>query len=206
MMLFAACLAGIPLLGTWGSLQWAPKVGDRSGCRLPADGGPYHAKEWTQIASASGAVIGTMIAALMGGWLGRRITYALLCIGSCRLAHLYVSSERRLRHQVAASRSSSPAESRPRSTAGSRFTCRNSFRRGFARPPRALPTTLVACSPRSARCKRRLSRPTFPRALRRIASRSRPSPRPERPCRSSILLGLVIIWFGPETKGQPLPE
>ena len=83
MMLFAACLAGIPLLGTWGSLQWAPKWAIALAAELPADQGPYHAKEYTQIASASGAVLGTMVAALMGGWLGRRITYALLCIGSC---------------------------------------------------------------------------------------------------------------------------
>lgn len=32
--------------------------------------------------SAFGAVVGTILAALAGGWLGRRVTYALLCVTS----------------------------------------------------------------------------------------------------------------------------
>jgi MFS family permease len=40
------------------------------------------AKAYTQICSAGGAVIGTIVAALAGGWLGRRVTYFVLCLGS----------------------------------------------------------------------------------------------------------------------------
>ncbi|HMP04796.1 MAG TPA: MFS transporter, partial [Lacipirellulaceae bacterium] len=70
-MVLGACLAGVPLLGTWGSLQWAPKWAIALAQQLPADGGPYFAKEYTQIASSSGAILGTILAALAGGahWL-----------------------------------------------------------------------------------------------------------------------------------------
>jgi MFS family permease len=76
-MLLAACLSGVALLGTWGSTQWAPAWADK------LTGDPSrNAKEWTQIALAIGAIIGTIAAALVGDWWGRRKTYALLCIAS----------------------------------------------------------------------------------------------------------------------------
>ena len=76
-MLLAACLSGVALLGTWGSTQWAPAWADK------LTGDPSrNAKEWTQIALAIGAVIGTIAAALVGDRWGRRKTYALLCIAS----------------------------------------------------------------------------------------------------------------------------
>jgi len=75
-MLLAAALSGVALLGTWGASQWAPswaaKIGD------PAE----HPKEMTQIWLALGAIVGTITAALMGDWLGRRVTYSLFCIAS----------------------------------------------------------------------------------------------------------------------------
>jgi SHS family sialic acid transporter-like MFS transporter len=73
-MFLAACLSGIPLLGTWAMVQWAPNWADQLA-------GP-RARTITQIASAGGAIVGTIAAALVGNWLGRRITYALLCLGS----------------------------------------------------------------------------------------------------------------------------
>lgn len=81
-MLLGACLSGVALLGTWGSLQWAPKWANALAKLLPADGGPYHAKEYTQIALASGAIVGAIAAALVADWLGRRLTYAALCVAS----------------------------------------------------------------------------------------------------------------------------
>jgi MFS family permease len=99
-LLIAAALSGIALLGTWGSVQQAPTYADRmSGAENKAAFGSVvgsagvsfdtkrswsdpTAKSYTQAAASVGAVIGCVIAALMGDWLGRRITYALLCIGS----------------------------------------------------------------------------------------------------------------------------
>ncbi|HUY90071.1 MAG TPA: MFS transporter, partial [Pirellulales bacterium] len=76
-MLLGACLGGVALLGTWGSLQWAtPWANQLAGPDIP------QASSYTQISSALGAIVGTILAALMGDWFGRRITYFVLCIAS----------------------------------------------------------------------------------------------------------------------------
>jgi MFS family permease len=86
-MALGACLSGVALLGTWASVQWAPSWADQlvaeraqstpsSSVNLP------NAKAYTQIFMASGAVVGTIAAAFLGDWLGRRIAYTLLCLGS----------------------------------------------------------------------------------------------------------------------------
>jgi SHS family sialic acid transporter-like MFS transporter len=77
-LLQGALLAGVALLGTWGSLQWAPSWA----IELTRDTPQTFAKEYTQLASSIGAVIGTVTAASLAGLLGRRLTYALLCLGS----------------------------------------------------------------------------------------------------------------------------
>jgi MFS family permease len=75
MMLFGAGLAAVALLGTWGSTQWAP----RWAVQLEPDAAK-HAKEWTLFWLSVGAIVGTMAAALAAGRFGRRITYAILCV------------------------------------------------------------------------------------------------------------------------------
>jgi MFS family permease len=84
-LLLAAALSGVALLGTWGSTQFAPTYADKlTGGTVP------EAKAYTQALSALGAVIGCVGAALAGGWLGRRVTYALLCVASMvSIAGLY---------------------------------------------------------------------------------------------------------------------
>jgi MFS transporter, SHS family, sialic acid transporter len=72
--LLGACLSGVALLGTWASIQWAPSWADQLA-------GPA-ARNDTQICSALGAIVGTIVAAVAGNWLGRRYTYVLLCMGS----------------------------------------------------------------------------------------------------------------------------
>ena len=83
-LLLAAALSGVALLGTWASVQQAPTYASQM-----TDGQP-RVREFTQIATASGAIVGCVIAALLGDWLGRRATYALLCVGSmASIAGLY---------------------------------------------------------------------------------------------------------------------
>lgn len=77
-MLLAASLSGIALLGTWGSTQWVPSWADQ----LAAGTSFKNAKEYTQICTAAGAVLATILAALAGDWLGRRWTYLLMCVVS----------------------------------------------------------------------------------------------------------------------------
>jgi MFS family permease len=95
-MLLAACLSGVALLGTWGSTQWAPSWADQLGeakqrdeqQRLMAAGDAGaagkvtkpRAKEYAQIWLAVGAIVGTILAAMMGDWMGRRPAYCLLCV------------------------------------------------------------------------------------------------------------------------------
>lgn len=83
-MLLGAGLAGVALLGTWGAIQWAPKWAEEL-----AGNPALHAKDWTQIWTALGAIVGTMIAAITGHWLGRRMTYSLLCVATIGAALLF---------------------------------------------------------------------------------------------------------------------
>ena len=82
-MALGASLSGVALLGTWASVQWAPTWADK------LTGGLPQAKAYTQISTGVGAVIGTFLAALAGDWLGRRITYFLLCLGSLAVSLLF---------------------------------------------------------------------------------------------------------------------
>jgi SHS family sialic acid transporter-like MFS transporter len=84
-MLLGAGLAGVALLGTWGSIQWAP----RWAFQLEPDPRRY-SREYTQIVSALGAIVFPIIAGVVAGRFGRRITYAALCvlsIASCLLLY-----------------------------------------------------------------------------------------------------------------------
>jgi MFS family permease len=108
-MLLGACLSGVALLGTWASLQWAPNWADQLSERkalTPAVAASVglaqsnslasaavwsspqlirkdtSAKAYTQIWASLGAILSTVLAALLGDWLGRRLSYSVLCVGS----------------------------------------------------------------------------------------------------------------------------
>jgi MFS family permease len=76
-MLLGAGLAGVALLGTWGSIQWAP----RWAFQLEPDPTKF-SREYTQISSALGAIVFPILVGVAAGRFGRRITYAALCVGS----------------------------------------------------------------------------------------------------------------------------
>ena len=75
-MILAAGLSGVALLGTWGAAQWVPTWAD------DLTHSEIHVKEYAQICLAVGAITGTILAALAGDWLGRRWTYVLMCASS----------------------------------------------------------------------------------------------------------------------------
>ncbi|WP_397570265.1 MFS transporter [Schlesneria sp. T3-172] len=106
-MLLGACLSGIALIGTWGSTQWAmswagqltqnvkpvdatgtPAADERAMAATAAKPSWIHEtitrnpREYTQIVTAVGAIIGTILAAMLGDWVGRRIAYCALCFVS----------------------------------------------------------------------------------------------------------------------------
>jgi MFS transporter, SHS family, sialic acid transporter len=90
-MLLGACLSGVALVGTWASVQlapsWASKLVEaqhaKEGPQAASVGiSPASASARTQIISGFGAILGTIAGALACNVIGRRPTYALLCLGS----------------------------------------------------------------------------------------------------------------------------
>jgi len=67
--------ASIALIGTWGSVQWLPAWADQ----LTHGQKPY-AKGLTQMLTGAGAVIGCFFGPWIGARLGRRPAYFLLCL------------------------------------------------------------------------------------------------------------------------------
>jgi len=77
MTLLASVLSGVVLIGTWASVQWLPLwANDLVGTTMPK------AKAYTQVVSAVGAVLGAFGGAWLGQRCGRRTAYFLLCLGS----------------------------------------------------------------------------------------------------------------------------
>jgi MFS transporter, SHS family, sialic acid transporter len=75
--LLATAFCGIALIGTWGSVQWLPLWADQmTGGTLPA------AKAHTAMVSGLGAVVGCLLGGFLGGRVSRRRAYFLLCLGS----------------------------------------------------------------------------------------------------------------------------
>jgi SHS family sialic acid transporter-like MFS transporter len=75
--LLATLFCGIALLGTWGTVQWLPSWADQlTGGVLPK------AKAYTQALSAFGSVVGCLAGAWLGQRIGRRPAYFAMCLGS----------------------------------------------------------------------------------------------------------------------------
>jgi MFS transporter, SHS family, sialic acid transporter len=75
--LLAIAFASIALIVTWGVVQWIPLWADS----MIGNKDPVR-KATVQIWSAGGAVIGSLLAPILGGILGRRVTFFLLCATS----------------------------------------------------------------------------------------------------------------------------
>ncbi len=75
--LLATLFCGIALLVTWGAVQWLPAWADQlTGGTMPK------AKAYTQALSAFGSVVGCLIGAWMSQRMGRRPAYFAMCLGS----------------------------------------------------------------------------------------------------------------------------
>ena len=94
-MIIAAGLSGVALLGTWASIQSAPSWADHLANSYPDEarkiltGNLAHAKAYTQIAMGIGAIIGTIIAAVVGSWFSRRWMYVAMCLASLATSLLF---------------------------------------------------------------------------------------------------------------------
>ena len=84
-MFLGACLSGVALLGTWGTTQWAMTWSGKLALKIKYDDPNIIERfptQWTQIAVAVGAITGTLLAAWLGQKLGRRMAYFLQCVAS----------------------------------------------------------------------------------------------------------------------------
>jgi MFS family permease len=203
-MLLAACLSGVPLLATWGSVQfaptWADSLANPDGQQLNPN-----AKYYTQFWSAFGACFGTVLGALLGDWIGRRFAYTILCLAAMTATQLFFNFNHQVNAQFLIMVCSVGALSA-------------SFY-GW------LPLYLPELFPTAVRATGQGFGFNFGRVLAAVGvlqmgnlmslfrTNAPPAPiNPEAfPKAASVLcliylVGLVIIWFAPETQGKPLPE
>jgi SHS family sialic acid transporter-like MFS transporter len=73
--LLGITFASVSLIGTWGAVQWLPLWADQL-----VEGTNPTAKADTQMVQAFGAIVGALIAPLLGARMGRRASYFLLCL------------------------------------------------------------------------------------------------------------------------------
>jgi SHS family sialic acid transporter-like MFS transporter len=190
-MLLGACLGGVALLGTWASIQWVPSWADQlTGGQRP------EAKAYTQLCTALGAIIGTVLAALTGDWLGRRVTYCLLCLGSLA-SSLYLY--------------------RFHDSFGAEFLLASFLAGGLTAAFYGwLPLYLPELFPTRIRATGQGFSFNFGRIVAAIGALQggyllNTQFDGKIPSMCSVmsfiyLVGAAIIWFAPETKGKPLPE
>lgn len=220
-MILGACLSGVALIGTWGSTQWAMSWAGQLtqntavAVEAASDAAPTvgawfrqaisrNPREYTQMFTAVGAIVGTILAAMMGDWLGRRSAYCLLCgLSVVSVIWFYQFHSRFDEEFLIAS-----------------FwlgVCTASFY-GW------LPLYLPELFPTSVRATGQGFSFNFGRILAAIGTlqigsllklvdgfETYAGIKGGYPIACSVvcgvyLIGMILIWAAPETKGQPLPE
>jgi MFS family permease len=198
-MLVAALISSIPLLATWGSVQFAPTWADQLGQNAVKAGQQTeetvrHWKEYTQMMSACGAIVGCLAGSLLAGWAGRRITYAFLCVASLGAVLLFFRGNRTF----------------------DAFFVLTAFLAGATSAAFYgwLPLYLPELFPTRVRATGQGFGYNFGRIIAAIGVLQVPALMGQPPdyARACSLLafiyvaGLFVIWLAPETHGKPLPE
>jgi len=183
-------LASVALIGTWGSVQWIPLWADKLAGAANA-GAKAQAQTWQGV----GAIVGCLIAPQIGAWLGRRMAYFLLCFGSLIITAIFFRTITEyntlflfmsfLTSAITASFYGwfplyLPELFPTRVRATGQGLCYN-FGRVFAAGGAMVQGQLVS---------------QFKGSYAQAGS----------VVTLVYLIGMVIIWFGPETKGKLLPE
>lgn len=187
--LVGSSLGAIALLGTWGSVQWIPSWGDK------LSGGDPAASGTLQMYSAIGAILFSLLAGVLADTLNRRTTYFLLsvaCLVACAILF------------------------RMPMTYGTGLFFWTFLVGGLTASfygwlplylPELFPTRLRATGAGFAFNAGRVIA-----AAGTLGSGALLNAFNEDYARMCAvisliyLVGMVVIWFGPETKGKPLPE
>ncbi|MFQ3649039.1 MAG: MFS transporter [Gemmataceae bacterium] len=189
-MIFAAVISGVPLLATWGTVQWGPAWADK----LTNDTGLKGWAPLTQIASSCGAIVGCVLGAAFADVVGRRLAYIALCLVSMGGVWLFYLTNQSVGLYFLL-------------TAGLMGATTAAFY-GW------LPLYLPELFPTRVRATGQGFGFNFGRILAAVGVLQVPlllGPEKEF-ARAGVLLaliyllGLLVIWFGPETRGRPLPE
>jgi MFS transporter, SHS family, sialic acid transporter len=187
-MLLAATLSGVALLGTWGTIQQAP-----AWSLTLADTSPT-ANAQTQIVAALGAIFGTIAAALLGGWLGRRITYFFLCIASFAIIQVFFQTS---------------------TVFDTRFLVLGFLTGAISASfygwlplylPELFPTAIRATGQGFGFNFGRILAAVGVLQLDTLKDVAGSLPKACAALSFIYVVGIVVIWFVPETKGKPLPE
>jgi len=189
-MLFGAGLAGVTLLGTWGAIQWIPRWAmELAGKDVP------HAKEYSQIATALGAILSTFLTALVADRIGRRPTFTILCLATIAAAlWLYQGHDAYGESFLLAAFAAG----------GISASFYGFFPLYF---PELFPTAVRATGQGFAF--------NFGRIIAAIGGLQTATlmaffdgsfPKAGSVLVAIYLVGVVLVWFGPETKGRPLPD
>ncbi|MBM3832033.1 MAG: MFS transporter [Verrucomicrobia bacterium] len=188
--LLSIAFASIALIGTWGSVQWLPLWADKmTGGAVP------DAKANTQILSSVGAVIGCFIGPWIGNRMGRRPAYFSFCLVSLVLCALLF-------------RTISEYGALFLITVGAVGCVTAAFYGWF-------PLYLPELFPTNVRATGQGLSYNFGRILAAVGALQMGSLMQHyggsyAKAGASITLiyalGLVLIWFAPETKGRPLPK
>ncbi len=188
--LLAISFASVALIGTWGSVQWLPLWADQL-----THGEVHSAKALTQLMSALGAIVGCMCGALIAGRIGRRPAYFCLCLLSLLLCGYLFRSV---------------------NTYGPAFLILVTLIGGVTAAFYGwLPLYLPELFPTRVRATGQGLCFNFGRVLAAVGALTQGQlvssyggsyAKAGATVTLIYVLGMVLIWFAPETKGKPLPD
>jgi MFS family permease len=188
--LLGIAFASVALIGTWGAVQWMPLLADQF-----VRGADPAAKANTTMLIAIGATIGSFCAPFIGARVGRRPAYFLLCLASAVLCQLFFWNIARY---------------------GSMFLL-GSFGIGLVTAsffgwfplylPELFPTRVRATAQGTCYNSGRILAAVGNEYSGTLVGRFHGSYAHSAAMVTLVyLVGMVLIWFAPETKGKPLPE
>jgi len=203
-LLLGASLSAVALIGTWASIQRAPSWANDLARASATEAGlsdeeikaaSTSARAQAQICSGIGAIVGTIAGALLGNAIGRRPTFTLLCLGSLISSIVFYGTNTRFGPQflvtifLAGGLTASfygwlplylPElfRTRVRATA-------QGFAFNFGR-------ILAAVAALQGGYLMGLFQGGIPVACQWMSL--------------VYVIGMIVIWLGPETRNQPLPE
>jgi MFS family permease len=188
--ILAILFASVALIVTWGIVQWIPLWADQM-----THGQQPSVKAWSGLSSSIGAIIGCLIAPLVGGLYGRRPVYFGLCLGAllCSLALFTQFKEYSTSFLIMVG------------VVGAFSAAFYGWLPQYL--PELFPTRVRATGQGVAFNSGRILAALGAWQMGSIMGFFDKSyPKAGSAIVFVYLVGMVLIWFAPETKGKPLPD